>query len=124
MLKKFNRKTNNLIAALRGLPPDRSRARLQSEQDMGKVMDAVIRQYEIDAAKPEEAILAEWPHLVGEHNARHTRPWKLDRSNRLFVAVSNPVVKQELQFHKKLILERIGRLPGCGKIRQIIFRAG
>ena len=124
MYQKFNRKTNNLIAAFRGIPPDVSRARLEAEKNMETVMDQVIREYQLNTTKPEEAILAEWQSLVGERNAGHTRPWKLDRANRLFVAVSNPVVKQELQFHRKLILERIRKLPGCSGVRQLIFRAG
>lgn len=91
---------------------------------MDVVMDQVIQKFKIGTTQPEEVIAAEWVYLVGEHNAKHANPWRLDRGKRLFVLVNNPVIKQEMQFNKKLLLNRINQLPGCSEIYQIVFRAG
>ncbi|MCZ6675574.1 MAG: DUF721 domain-containing protein [Verrucomicrobia bacterium] len=122
--RSFSRKTNNLIASFRGLPKDRSRAFWRKEKSMDAVMDRVIQRYQIIETRPEEAIRANWTSLVGEYNAKHAHPWRLDRSRRLYVMVSNPVVKQEMQFHKKMILTRLTKIEGCEGIRELIFRAG
>ena len=124
MLNKYNRKINNLIASFQGLPRDHSRAFWRKEKGMDAVMDQVIQKFKIITTQPEEIIAAEWISLVGEHNAKHANPWRLDRNGRLFVMVNNPVVKQEMLFHKKLLLTRINELPGCQGIYQIVFRAG
>ncbi|MBH52842.1 MAG: hypothetical protein CMI18_00650 [Opitutaceae bacterium] len=120
----FSRKTNNLIASLRGLPPNYSRAYLRKEKDLDAVMEKVIQQFSLEERRPEELIRAEWIQLVGERNATYAQPLSLHKNVRLYVAVSNPVIKQELQFHKKIILKGLKRIPGCSEIREIIFRAG
>jgi hypothetical protein len=120
----FNRKTNNLIASLRGLPKDRSRAFWKDEKDLNAVMDRVIERFHISEVRPEEAILADWTSIVGDRNASHSHPHRLEHGFRLYVLVNNPVVKQEMQFHKKMIKTRLNKIPGCEGIREIIFRAG
>ena len=87
-------------------------------------MDSVIQRFQIEETRPEEAIIAQWPAIVGHKNAQFAHPHRLDRGYRLFVLISNPVIKQEMQFHKKLILNRLSRVPGCENVREIIFRAG
>ena len=124
MRHHFKRKTNNLIASFRGLPPDRSRGFHKKAQSLDTVMDQLVERFKIGSTQPEETIANEWISLVGEHNAKHANPWRLDRGKTLYVLVSNPVVKQEMQFGKKIILQRLQKLPGCSKINQIIFRAG
>ena len=91
---------------------------------MESVMDQLVERFKIGSTQPEERIANEWPSIIGEHNAKYANPWRLDKGRTLYVHVSNPVVKQELQFGKKIILGRIQKLPGCANVRQIIFRAG
>ena len=120
----FSRKTNNLIATFRGLPKDRSRAYFRDEQNLESVMDKVIMRFQIEEGRPEEAIMAQWTSIVGNKNAKFAHPHRLDRGYRLFVLVNNPVVKQEMQFHKKLILKRLSQVPWCEGIRELVFRSG
>ena len=124
MRHSFNRKTNNLIASFRGLPPDQSRAWNKKETDLETVMDKLVQRFKIESTRPEETIAHEWISIVGESNAKHANPWRLDRGRTLYVHVNNPVVKQEMQFGKKTLLNRLNKLPGCSDIREIIFRAG
>ena len=91
---------------------------------METVMERVIQQFSLEKGRPEEFIRSEWINLVGERNATYAQPLSLHKNSRLYVAVSNPVVKQEMHFHKKIILRRLKKLPGCSEIRDIVFRAG
>jgi len=120
----FNRQRNNLVAAFRGMPTDYSRAQLRKTCDMEQLMDEVIHKFKISERRPEEVINDNWPAIVGDYNARHANPVRLDRGQKLFVQVSNSVVKQELFFARKLILKQLQQLPGCSAIRDVIFRAG
>ncbi|MDG2169202.1 MAG: DUF721 domain-containing protein [Opitutales bacterium] len=120
----FSRKTNNLIASFRGLPPDRSRAWNKKVKDLDAVMDTLVDRFKLGTTQPEETITNEWVSLVGENNAKYANPWRLDRGRTLYVQVSNPVVKQEMQFSKKVLLKRLNSLRGCEKIQEVIFRAG
>ena len=124
MRHRFNRKTNNLIASFRGLPPDYSRGFHKQAKELDSVMDQLVDRLKINSTQPEEIITNEWKSLVGEQNAKHAHPWRLDRGKTLYIQVGNPVVKQEMQFRKKILIQRLNKLPGCAEIRQVIFRAG
>jgi len=120
----FNRRRNNLVAAFRGMPTDYSRARFKEPTNMEQLMDKLVHTYSLAQRRPEEIIREHWPAIVGDYNARHADPVRLDRGQKLFVQVSNSVVRQELFFSRKLILRQLQQLPGCSSIRQVIFRAG
>ena len=121
---KFNRKINNLIASLRGLPADYSKAYWRKDVTLNQVMDQIIHRFQVEETRIEELIASEWPSLVGEKNAVYSQPLRLDRGQRLYIAVSNPVIKQEMQFRKKVILQRLHKIPGCEGISLLVFRAG
>lgn len=121
---RFNRKTNNLIASFRGLPPDRSRGFHKQAKDLDSIMDGLVERFKISGSNPEGVIANEWVSLVGERNAQFANPRRLDRGTTLYIDVSNPVVKQEMQFGKKMLLTRLRQLKGCEGIRNIVFRAG
>lgn len=87
-------------------------------------MDQLVQRFQMSETRPEEVIAADWVSIIGDRNARHAHPLRLDRHQRLYVAVNNPVVKQEMQFHKKIILGRLNQLPGCEGIQQLVFRSG
>ncbi|NJL73223.1 MAG: DUF721 domain-containing protein [Candidatus Competibacteraceae bacterium] len=48
---------------------------------------------------------AAWHEIVGEGNATFCHPLRIDRERTLVIGVSNPVVRQELLFHKAMILD-------------------
>ncbi len=122
--KKFKRSTENLIAAFRGLPPKYSRARMRKESSLDSVMDGLVERFHINTRRPEEEIADRWVDVVGEYNSRHSHPVRLERGYRIFIHVTNPVVRQEMFFHRKMILERIKKLPACSMIRELVLRSG
>lgn len=120
----FPRHIENLIAAFRGLPPDRSRSRLRETRPMADLVSGVLEEYRIGMPSREETIMKNWPAIVGASNTGFVHLLKIENDRRALIAVTNPIVRQELFFHRKLILERIQALPGCRDIREIVLRAG
>lgn len=120
----FNRNIQNLIANLRGLPEDRGRSRIRDTRTIDELMQRLVQRHSIGIASPEDTIRDAWPSIVGASNDQFAQPSRIERERCLVIAVSDPVVRQELQFNKPLIIKRIRALAGCGKIREVVFRAG
>ncbi len=121
---RFGRNVENMIAALRGLPENRSRSILREPKSAENLMQEVMDKYRIGAKTPEETIMENWSDLVGTANAEYSRLMRIDERKRAIVGVTNPIVRQELYFHLKEVRERIRALPGCAHIKIVILRAG
>ena len=75
-------------------------------------------------ATPEDAVRDAWTEIVGAPIAHMCHPLRIDRERTLVVGVSNPVVRQELLFHKAGVLKRIQAIPACSHITDVSFRSG
>ncbi len=122
--RPFNRQAMNLIANFQGLPGHPSRAYFRKEKGLDEVMDRIIERFQIQDTRPEEVIAAHWIAIVGNRYSQYSYPVRLDRGKRLFVAVSNSIVKQEMWFHRKQILQRLKLIHHGVEIRDIVLRAG
>jgi hypothetical protein len=121
---KFSRHVENLIANFRGLPENRSRSRLKETAPFEDVIEKVIQKYRIGIASPEETLREHWAEIVGAANTQFCHPNRIERGKNLIITVSNPVVRQELFFNRKLLLKKIQLIPNCEKIALITLRAG
>ncbi len=121
---KFGRDVENLIAALRGLPEDRSRSIIREPLSADRLMGQVLEKYRLGGKTPEDTIMENWSGLVGAANAEYSHLMRIDERKRAIIGVSNPIVRQELFFHRKEVLDRLRKLPGCGQVRAVILRAG
>lgn len=122
--RPFTRRIENLIANFRGLPENPSRSRIRQTRGIGDLVERVVHKHRIGMASPQDAIRDAWGEIVGEANQQFAHPARIERDRCLVVAVSDPVVRQELQFSKALLLKRIRAVPGCGQIREVVFRNG
>lgn len=120
----FPRHVENMIATLRGLPPDRSRSVMREAKPMGQLVPDVIEQYRVGMPSMEDTIMENWPSVVGPANAQYSHLLRIENERRVFISVTNAIVRQELFFHRKLILQRIQALPGCKKLRDLMLRTG
>ena len=121
---KFSRAVENMVAEIRGLPPDTSHSKLRDTRTAGDMVDQILRKYRVGMTTPEEAIREAWTEIVGAPNAEYCHPERIERNRTLVVAVSNPVVRQELLFHKAVVLQRIQAIPAAQHIKTVVFRAG
>jgi hypothetical protein len=122
--RKFSRPIENMIADLRGVPTDDSHSRLRDTRSMADLTEHFLHKHRVGMKTPEEAIRDAWIEIVGAPNAEYCHPLRIDRERVLLVGVSNPIVRQELLFHKAVVLHRVKAIPACAHITDVLFRAG
>lgn len=120
---KFSRRAENLIANLRGIPEDYSPI-VRDTVDMGTVFDKILARYKIGVDSLEDRIREKWTKIVGLENAGHCNPVRIEREKNLVIAVSNPIIRQELQFNQAIILKNLRTIKDGHQIRNLVFRSG
>ena len=120
---QFSRQAENLIANLRGVPEDFSPI-VRDTVNMDVVFDKILRKYKIGVESLEDRIREKWIQIVGPANANHCHPIRIENESVLFIAVSNPIIRQELQFNQAIILRNLACIENGNRIRRIIFRSG
>ena len=123
MTHPFSREAENLIAQFRGLPKNRSRSTLRESKSIDVLIENLIKSYKIGEARASDHIMANWMDIVGSKNAPRCCPKTITRGN-LIITVANPIVRNELQFARSVILKRIRALPGCQEISGLTFLSG
>jgi len=88
------------------------------------LIESILTEHQIGRDSPEHTIRAHWPALVGAANASYSHAVRIERERKLVVHVAHAVVRNELFMHRAEIVERIQKLSGCGKIKEINLRAG
>ncbi|MFT3869750.1 MAG: DUF721 domain-containing protein [Nibricoccus sp.] len=123
--KEFSRTAEELIASLRRLPNENPPGmRKRPTKDLGPLIEEILVKNQIGRDSPEQTIREKWPELVGHANAQYSHPARIERERSLVVLTSHAVVRNELFHHRKLIVEKIQKLPGCAHVREINVRAG
>lgn len=120
---KFSRRAENLIANLRGVPEDYSPI-VRDTVDMGTVFDKILTRYKIGVDSLEDRIREKWTKIVGLENAGHCNPVRIEREITLVIAVSNPIIRQELQFNQAIVLRNLNSIKDGNRIRNLVFRSG
>ena len=120
---KFSRHVENLIANLRGVPEDYTPIGRETKE-MGTIFDKILVRYKIGVDSLEDRIRDNWVQIVGPANAGHCNPVRIERENTLIIAVSNPIIRQELQFNQSLVLKNLKSIQNGNRIRYIVFRSG
>jgi len=121
---KFRKSVERLIANFRGIPENYPGEASKNERPMSSVLDRVLKKYKIGQETLENRILQNWPHIVGPANAPHCSPSRVERERTLIISVSNPVIRQELEFNKRLILQNLQHIEGGKQIRNVFFKSG
>lgn len=122
---RYSRSTQKLIANLRGIPENyKPENNWATEKGLDSIVDRLLKKYKIGEESIEDLIRENWPKIVGPANAPHCSPSRIERDTTLFIAVANPVIRQELQFNKSMILSNVRLLKGGNKIRNVVFKAG
>ena len=122
---KFSRVAEELIGELRGVPfHEPSRMKRRPTRELAPVIAELLAKYHIGQHSPEDSIRENWTEIVGHANASYAHAAQIDARGRLVVLASHAVVRSELFLHRKTILEKIQKLPGCSQVRALQIRAG
>ncbi len=124
MSSPFPREAQNLIAAFKGLPPDKSRSIPRKIRPLDALIEDLQKKFQWEEKSTEQVIMENWRQIVGEKAAHRARPGQLVRGKTLVITVTNSILRQEMSFSQNNILSRIRRLPGCQDIREVVIRHG
>ena len=78
---------------------------------LGEILGRYLEQSGLRPRIREQKVLDAWNQLVGEAIAEVTQPVRV-RNRSLLVKVIHPVWMQQLQFHKKLIIQKVNGFLG------------
>ncbi len=122
--KPNRRAVRNLVADLRGLPDEgrwpKGRRHEDAERSIGDLVLSLAKEIRTEA-RPVDALRAAWPKLFGTL-AEECEPVRIGADGALVVRCVNPVVRQELQFRIRQVLQAVQKIPGCATVRRVIFQ--
>jgi hypothetical protein len=120
---KLPRPIEDAVADFRGLPRADEHEWDKGAANMGSLLEVLIEKYKIGEERPEQTIMANWREIMGG-NASRCAPERIDTQGRLVVVVANPILRRELAFSRRPLVQKLRRLKGCDGITDIDFRAG
>ena len=118
---KFTQKVENLIANFRNVPENSTRATIRKPRAMEGLVGHLIKKFRVDQPRIEEIIMHHWAEIVGATNCHRCRPKRITQNKKLIVAVASPVIRQEMIFAHKRILQKLQKIPDCKDIQTIVF---
>ncbi|MDF9832253.1 hypothetical protein M2103_000463 [Ereboglobus sp. PH5-5] len=122
---QFSRAAQELIGSFRKIPDETPRKmRIRPTKDMGGLVQDLLVKYKIGIESEESVIREHWAEVAGPANAHYSHVRDLDQRGCLTVLASHAVVRNELFLHRKMLLQKIQKLPGCAKVKALTIRAG
>lgn len=123
--RRDQRERDNLLNALCGLPETATPATVLPPERLGQTVAALMGALHSRQPRLEHTIAAHWADIVGDAKKAHRcAVQRLADDGSLIVIAPGAVLRNELQFEKAKMLQRVRALPGCGGIRAIVLRAG
>jgi hypothetical protein len=90
---------------------------------IGSALDDLAQRFGLSVRLLEHRLQRQWPAIVGEHVAAHTRPESI-RFKKLYVITDSSVWIQQLAFLKPAMLESINTAAGSPIVTDIVLRVG
>lgn len=98
----------------------RGQSRLDS---FGAILAVLAPRLGLESKLFEARLRRQWPHIVGEPIATHTRPDQI-RFKKLTIFVHNSVWLQQLTFLKPVLLQKVNTMAGESLVTEIVLRIG
>lgn len=94
-----------------------------SFHSVASVLVGLAKRHGLQAKLLEHKLIRNWPAIVGEPVASHTRPGQI-RFKKLSLIVENSLWAQHLTFFKPALIAQINRVAGSPVITDVILRVG
>lgn len=88
---------------------------------IGDLLKDMLEAYRLDAKLEEVNLAGSWKEIAGELIARHTRSVKINGST-LMIYVGSPALRNELKYHRSLIIEKVNKHLGSQRIKDVLIR--
>jgi hypothetical protein len=98
----------------------RGQSRLDS---FGSILAGLAHRLGLESKLFEARLRRQWPDIVGEPIATHTRPDQI-RFKKLTIFVHNSVWLQQLTFLKPVLLQKVNMMAGEPLVTEIVLRIG
>ena len=98
----------------------RGQSRLDS---FGSILAGLAHRLGLESKLFEARLRRQWPDIVGEPIATHTRPDQI-RFKKLYIFVHNSVWLQQLSFLKPVLLQKVNAMAGEPLVTEIVLRIG
>jgi hypothetical protein len=90
---------------------------------LASILDDIAQRFGLSVKLLEHRLQRQWPAIVGEHVAAHTRPDSI-RFKKLYVIADSSVWVQQLAFLKPSLLASINTAAGNPVVADIVLRVG
>lgn len=122
MNRKLPKYVQNLIANLRSIS-ERYTTVSFDYQSVDSLIEGLKKRFKLEEARPQDVIMAHWKQIIGERHSHRCCPHSLTNGV-LVIKVSNSVMRNELEFQKRKILDNVRQIAGCSEVMDIVFKAG
>ena len=89
-------------------------------QHVGDAIQELLRSYHLKSKFDEASLVASWERLVGRSVAKRTKKVSV-RNKVLFVELDSPAMKNDLNLHKKQIVDLFQKEFGPDVIKEIVI---
>lgn len=95
--------------------------RLREETPISDILGIIIKENHLDVGIDKLDVMASWKNMLGPGVANYTLDIVFKR-NILYVALSSPIVREELSYGKSKIIDLLNEDLGRDIIKDLIFR--
>jgi predicted nucleic acid-binding Zn ribbon protein len=95
--------------------------RRSNTQNIGEVIQEVLKELHIDEKLKEISIINAWDEVVGEKFAKYTDGIYV-KNKVLFVHLKSPIVRSELAMHKSALIKGLNEKAGSRVIEEVVLR--
>lgn len=91
---------------------------MSTEKPLSAILNEMLHTYELKDKTDEVRLKSNWEQIVGGVIARRTDKMYI-RDNTLHIWLSSAPLKQELTYHRAVVLERIQSMLGSNTIKDL-----
>jgi len=88
---------------------------------LGDLVDRLMKAYQLDDKLAEIDVLSKWEEMMGKAVALRTRNIYI-KDKVLILEIDSSVMREELMFGKKVIIQRINEVSGKELITDVYFK--
>lgn len=90
------------------------------EKDMGSLVDKLMKSLGLQDKMKEIEVIEAWPELMGNGVAHRTEKLYI-RNKILHIKLNSSVMRDELQYGRTIIIDRVNKFAGFGIIHDVWF---
>ncbi len=98
----------------------KNKRRSSKEQQLGDVIEKLLKAYNLDDKMKELDLAEAWPELMGKAVAYRTKSIEI-KNQKLLLKIDSSVMREQLHIGKQVIIERVNQFMGKEVIRDVWF---